>query len=234
MFKPFARPSASHSRLRKLYDAASHTWQSGIERLGYPAAYADFMTRAAPATGGGVVLDIGTGTGAFAEAWAARSGPADRLDLLDLSAPMLAVARGRLAHAASRVETIHATLGDPGVPSSAYDTVLCAHVIEHMPDPGAAIDWIAARLRPGGRLLLAVSRPHWCTTLVRLRWGNGSIRPEKVVSLLSASGLTEVAIKPFSSGPPQRTSCGYVATRGITFPLPAQQGSCHTPVIVLS
>jgi 2-polyprenyl-3-methyl-5-hydroxy-6-metoxy-1,4-benzoquinol methylase len=213
MIKPSALLSTRDSRLRRLYDAAANTWQGGIERLGFPAAYADFMDRAAPPAGGGVILDIGTGTGAFAEAWAARSGPGDRLDLLDISAPMLAVARERLARAATRVETIHAAIGAQCVPAGTYDTVLCAHVIEHIPDPAEAISWIAGRLRPGGHLLLAVSRPHWCTTLVRLRWGNASIRPEMVVRLLSAAGFAKVEIKPFSSGPPQRTSCGYVAMR---------------------
>lgn len=97
--------------------------------------------------------------------------------------------------------------------NSTYDAVLSAHVVEHFPDPAAAIAWLVARLRPGGRLLLAVSRPHWCTMLLRLRWGNASIRPDRVVALLREAGLEDITVLPFAAGSPRRTSYGYTARR---------------------
>ncbi|HEU0315962.1 MAG TPA: class I SAM-dependent methyltransferase, partial [Solirubrobacteraceae bacterium] len=39
-----------------------------------------------------------------------------------------------------------------------FDLVLCSEVIEHIPDPGAALTSIRRILRPGGRLIL--STPH--------------------------------------------------------------------------
>lgn len=222
MLNPFLDRLDPQARLRALYDAAASRWQSGLDRLGYPAAYADFMSRAlSGASAGSVALDVGTGTGAFATAWATQAGHADRLDLLDISLPMLEEARSRLAWSAEQVETIHMPLGAPGLPDSVYDTVLCAHVVEHLPDPAAAIDWLAARLRPGGRLLLAVSRPHWCTMLLRLRWGNASIHPDRVTILLQDAGLEDITILPFAAGPPRRTSCGFTARR----PRPAVGGT---------
>lgn len=45
-----------------------------------------------------------------------------------------------------------------GVPSGAYDTVLCLEVLEHVPRPDRAVRELARVLRPGGRLILSV--PH--------------------------------------------------------------------------
>ena len=216
MFNLFAKRNDGTSTLRGLYDAAAHSWQGGLERLGYPAAYADLMRRAVPDIDSGPmgqVLDVGTGTGAFADAWLAHAGGADRLDLLDMSAPMLQAAQCRLTGKAARITTLHTMLGDPTVPLAAYDVVLCAHVVEHVPDPQQAMQWLGARLRPGGLLILAVSRPHWCTALIRARWGNSAIAPARVERLLQDAGLQDIAILPFPAGPPRRTSCGYAARR---------------------
>lgn len=213
MFNPFRLRVDPHTRLRTLYDVAASHWQQSLDRLGYPAAYADFMARALPDSlpEGGTVLDAGTGTGAFAFAYMTRAGRPGRLDLLDISLPMLEQSRLRLCAHARQIEIVQAPLGTPMLPASSYDTVLCAHVLEYMPDPASGIEWLTERIRPGGRLLLAVSRPHWCTALLRLRWGNASIRPEKVVALLVAAGLEEVTAFTFAVGPPSRTSCGYAA-----------------------
>jgi ubiquinone/menaquinone biosynthesis C-methylase UbiE len=214
MFNLFARRNDGASTLRGLYDAAAHSWQGGLERLGYPDAYADLMRRAVPdiySVPMGQVLDVGTGTGAFADAWLAHAGGADRLDLLDMSDPMLQAAQRRLTGKAHRISLLHAMLGDASVPDAAYDVVLCAHVVEHVPNPQQALRWLGARLRPGGVLILAVSRPHWCTALIRARWGNSANAPTRFESLLQDAGLQDVAILPFPAGPPSRTSCGYAA-----------------------
>ncbi len=44
------------------------------------------------------------------------------------------------------------------IADAAYDTALCLSVIEHLPDPSAALSEIARALKPGGRLIL--SAPH--------------------------------------------------------------------------
>lgn len=199
--------------LADLYADVAAGWQAGIERLGYPAAYGALFA-AAPPGAPGRVLDLGTGSGAFAEAALRAAGrPAEHLALLDTSREMLVAAEARLAGRAP-ITFHHAPVGTDALPEAGFDTVLAAHVVEHLGDPAGALRWCRARLAPGGRLYLAVSRPHWCTALLRWKWGHRAYRPEAVLALLKGAGFADARHIAFPAGPPSRTSAGYVAVRG--------------------
>ncbi|MEL6570108.1 MAG: class I SAM-dependent methyltransferase [Pseudomonadota bacterium] len=200
------------SRLPQLYDAASTSWQDTIDRLGYPGAYAE-LAAAAFATdlsSRPKILDVGTGTGALAAAIIRRSGPPQSLDLLDVSENMLEIAGRALRAHGPRL--IHGAVGAVDLPERAYDVILCAHTIEHLPDPERAMSWMRRHLKPDGRIVLSISKPHWCTALIRWRWGHKAYRKTEVESLLATAGLTHLATVEFSKGPPRRTSQGYIAT----------------------
>jgi ubiquinone/menaquinone biosynthesis C-methylase UbiE len=93
------------------------------------------------------------------------------------------------------------------------DALLAAHLIEHFADPAAALAEMATLLRPGGRLWLVVSKPHWCNAIIWLQWRHRTYGPERVAALLDGAGFVVVEEYAFPSGPPSRTSRGYVATR---------------------
>ena len=192
------------------YAEAAQGWQAGLARLGYPQAYAALFAGAPPA---GRVLDVGTGSGAFAEAFLAGRPAPERLDLVDPVAEMLDVAGTRLTPLASDIRMIRSGLGSATVPEAGYDAVLCAHVVEHLDDPAGAVAWLASRVRPGGRLYLSVSRPHWCTALLRWVWGHRAYRPREVTGMLTGAGLAGIELQRYPKGPPSRTSCGYRAIR---------------------
>ncbi len=199
----------SASALSALYDVAAHGWQDGIEKLGFDAAYADLVAAALPDISTDArVLDAGCGTGDLSQALRAGTAHSGPLTLLDLSAQMLDQAARRFPQATRH----QAAIGGAHPPTAPFDLILCAHVIEHCDDPGAALRWLRALLAPGGRMLLAVSRPHWCTALVRWRWGHASYRPEELARLLMDAGFDAPRSFPFRSGPPSRLSCGYLAT----------------------
>lgn len=203
------RPPARSGALQTIYDAAATGWQDGISKLGFLAAYADLMSTAPRAKQAPRVLDIGTGTGAFAQAWLDAHGAPATLTLTDISGAMLEKAAQRLPAA----DTIKAPLGRSLQTLPPQNVVLCAHVIEHLEDPQTALGWLHDQLTHGGMLILALSRPHWCTALVRWRWGNAAYQPAQAVKMLEDAGFTDITLHPFKGGPPSRVSHGYIAIR---------------------
>ncbi|MFV2052482.1 class I SAM-dependent DNA methyltransferase [Aliiroseovarius sp. YM-037] len=204
--------ATGNGAIAALYNRAAKGWQAGIDRLGYAESYQALADRALqhhPITTTEHVLDAGTGTGALARAFAEQADVPPRFDLLDLSPDMLTEAARTVPNTERCLE---GPLGTPKV-TAQYDRVLCGHVIEHTDDPVASLSWLFDRLRPGGGLILAVSQPHWCTALVRWRWGNAAYRPDEVTAMLTDAGFDRTTVCPHASGPPSRISCGYLATR---------------------
>jgi len=186
-----------------------------ICKFGFVDAYGYLLDTAAadgvrPDSGRPRVLDAGSGTAAFALAFAHRFRKCE-IDLLDLSGEMLTRGAETL-----RTEGLVPGLicGDvrslPDRPQR-YDIILSAHLIEHVENAGAVLSALRAALAPGGLLVLVVSKPHWCTALVRLRWGHRAYRPAEMTALLSASGFDNIRTVRFPSGPPSRLSAGYIA-----------------------
>lgn len=207
----FDRPKhiARGGALRAVYDAAAMGWQDGISRLGFLTAYSELMAHSPRPGPDAQVLDVGTGTGAFATAWIARHGRPKALTLTDISPAMLAAAAERLAP----VRSLTVPLGTDMADVPPQDVVLCAHVIEHLDNPQAALTWLRDQLASGGTLIMAISKPHWCTALVRWRWGNAAFEPAQALQMLRDAGFVDVSAHAFSSGPPSRLSQGYIARR---------------------
>lgn len=194
--------------LTDLYDATARTWHGAVDRLGYPAAYR-LLIETAPMPAGSV-LDAGCGSGHFALAWIRRVGAPVRLTLLDPSQAMLDEAASRVGLVS---ETVNDGIGCDAIAPGGMDAILCAHVIEHLDDPESALAWVLSRLRPGGRLYLAASQPHWCTAILQWRWGHRAIRPHEMRAMLRRAGFAGVREVAFAAGPPSRTSRGYIADR---------------------
>ena len=209
--------SSKDKTLKSLYARFADRWHQGVLRLGYIAAYDQLVAddvdkRISPV---GPVFDAGTGTGAFALSFVQRHPEVTQLTLLDMSPEMLAQAVENLH--AKDVETIPrvGALGTNELAPNTYGTILCAHVIEHTEAPEEHLRWFCSRLTKGGTLLLSVSKPHWCTAIVRWRWGHKAYPPHQVLKMLEDAGFEEISEIRFKSGPPSRTSCGYRAKRPV-------------------
>ncbi|MCK0169280.1 class I SAM-dependent methyltransferase [Jannaschia sp. S6380] len=194
------------------YDAASTLWADKMRLLGYYDAYLGFLSHwAGRAADIRSVADVGAGTGAMAEAWTAVNGPDVDLTLIDPSASMLASGAFALGRRGIEVRRIAAPLSPLMV--APQDAVLAAHVIEHFADPVAALRDMATLLRPGGQLWLVVSKPHWCNAIIWLQWRHRTYDPDRVARLLDAAGFDLEDGYAFPSGPPSRTSRGYLARK---------------------
>jgi 2-polyprenyl-3-methyl-5-hydroxy-6-metoxy-1,4-benzoquinol methylase len=202
-----------------MYDRMAPIWSSVVNRLGFYSAYRSFVHDAVNQNHIDErqpkfrALDVGTGAGTFALAFLDNLNGNLEIDLLDNSNEMLATAQKALQVAGHRCKTIYAGLGQSERDMGDYDVVLAAHVIEHMADYQSAIQSLFNLLKPGGTLLLVVSKPHWCSKLVWLNMRHRVYTAPEVMDALHRSGFQACRPYYFSKGPPCRLSIGYVATR---------------------
>ncbi|MEV4629948.1 class I SAM-dependent methyltransferase [Micromonospora sp. NPDC049523] len=137
------------SESRAFFATRAATWDTkfGDDLPAYAAAVteADLLT-------GGVVVDIGCGTGRALPALRDAVGPYGIVIGLDLTPQMLTAARGHARRAAAEL-----ILGDArNLPfaDASVDAVFAAGLLTHLPDPEAGLRELARITRPGGRLVL--------------------------------------------------------------------------------
>jgi len=166
-------------------------------------------------TGGESVLEVGCGTGAVTVPLAQAVGEHGRVVAVDISEPMLGVARQRIAESGTHNVTL--LLGDAQVmplEQTAFDIATSRMGVMFFADPVAAFRNIGTALKPGGRLVFACWAPlaenrHWLISYdIALRhlgppaassdpvpgplaFGD----PDYVRRILSAAGLAEITIE---------------------------------------
>jgi len=130
-----------------------------IRRLvpGYPAmraAHMALLRKLVPADRRSVVLDLGGGTGALAEA-VAETLPLAEVEIWDTDPAMLAIARRRCARFGGRIRYIERSFASPLTPCDAVVACIALHHVKEMPAKGAIYRNIFTALRPGGAFLNA-------------------------------------------------------------------------------
>jgi SAM-dependent methyltransferase len=166
-------------------------------------------------TGGESVLEIGCGTGAVTLPLAAAVGEHGRVVAIDISDPMLGLARRRVDE--SGLGNITLLLGDAQVvafPLAAFDIVTSRMGVMFFADPITAFRNIGSALRPSGRLAFTCwaplsENPHWLISYnIALRHlgpprpspagAPGPLAfsdPDYIRRLLAAAGFAEIAIE---------------------------------------
>ncbi|MBO9444269.1 class I SAM-dependent methyltransferase [Ruegeria sp. R14_0] len=177
--------------------------------LGYFDAYLGFLSIGSPRDLGQNALDAGCGTGAFAEARAVIQ-PQGQVTLLEPSGKMLAQAEHALARKGVTATAVQSRL-EEFRPAQLKDCILAAHVLEHCENPTEALRHLRALAAPAARLWLVVSKPHWCNAIIWFQWRHRSYRPRQVAEMLGNAGWELEAEHSFPTGPPSRTSRGYLA-----------------------
>jgi SAM-dependent methyltransferase len=132
------------SGIRDAYSASAGAWAAGPDA--YYRRLADALVQAAgSAIRGASVLDVGAGTGAVTRA--GLDAGAARVVAADMSFGMLAHDRDRRPPAV--VTDIRAT----PFPSGTFDAATAGCVLNHLPDPAAAIRELRRVVRAGGVVL---------------------------------------------------------------------------------
>lgn len=124
---------------------------------GYPAmrtAHMALLKKLLPADQRSVVLDLGGGTGALAEA-VAETLPLTEVEIWDTDPAMLAVARERCARFGDRIRYVERSFASPLTPCDAVVACIALHHVKDMAAKGAIYRNIHAALRPDGVFLNA-------------------------------------------------------------------------------
>ena len=173
----FRAHAAEWDRIRKLH-IADEAVEAAIR-----AALADKPFRS--------LLDLGTGTGRMLELF----GPEIERGLgIDLSLPMLHLARDRLERAGLRHCSVrHGDIYDLPLGKDSFDVVILHQVLHFLDDGARAIAEAARVLRPGGRLLVVDFAPHE-EEFLREKYAHRRLgfAPETVTQWMTASGLKPV------------------------------------------
>ncbi len=106
---------------------------------------------------GETVLDVGCGCGETSALLAKAVGPQGRVVAVDVSSPILAEARTRLA-SFDNVETILADAATYPLPQDSFDLMFSRFGVMFFGDPTAAFSNIRKALKPDGRLVFACWR----------------------------------------------------------------------------
>ena len=135
------------------------------------------------------LLDIGCGTGLFLHL-AREAG----LQVRGIELSESAVAYARMNYG---LDVHHGTLENTDLPDQSFDIVTMWHVLEHLPDPVAALRRVARALKPDGLLLLGV--PNFDSIEARIfgrRWYSldaprhlYQFTPRTMATVLNAVGL---------------------------------------------
>jgi SAM-dependent methyltransferase len=165
--------------------------------------------------GGESVLEIGCGTGALTLPLTAAVGEHGRVVAVDISEPMLALARQRVDERG--LHNVKLLLGDAQVfafEPAAFDLATSRMGVMFFADPAAAFRNIASALKPGGRLVFACWGPlaenrHWLISYdIALRhlgppapqpaYAPSPLAfadPDYIGGILTAAGFAEIAVE---------------------------------------
>ncbi len=157
---------------------------------------------------GRTALDVGCGAGLLAEPLARMGAKVTAVD----AAPELITAAKTHADAAG-LAIDYRTIGVEGL-GGEFDLITAMEVIEHVADPRAFVASLAARLAPGGLLILSTpNRTAWSKLLtITLAEGMGRIprgthhydefiTPEELAAMLSAAGIEVIDVEGIAFSP---------------------------------
>ena len=140
--------------------APSYDLMNDLMSLGLHRLWKRFAVELSGVREGSRVLDIASGSGDLAAAFARRAGVAGEVWMTDINAAMLAVGRDKLADAGLVATLALADAEKLPFPSDRFDVVSVAFGLRNMTRKDAALAEMTRVARPGGRVLvLEFSKP---------------------------------------------------------------------------
>ncbi|MFM8953020.1 MAG: bifunctional demethylmenaquinone methyltransferase/2-methoxy-6-polyprenyl-1,4-benzoquinol methylase UbiE [Planctomycetaceae bacterium] len=216
------------------YDLVNRLLSGGID-----VWWRHVTVRRAPPPAAGAILDVCTGTGDLALAYAAKAGPRVRIVASDFCRPMLDRGVEKSRQTGLPVEWVEADATDLPFPTASFDLVTVAFGLRNIADTARGLAEMARVCRPGGTLgILEFSLPRnrlirngylWYFRRVLPFLGNAVARNrsdaytylnksveefpagEALATLVRAAGFDRVEIVPLTFG----IATLYVCHRGV-------------------
>jgi ubiquinone/menaquinone biosynthesis C-methylase UbiE len=113
-----------------------------------------WMLAAGDVRRGEACVDVGSGTGTMTRRLAGLSGPDGRVIGIEPNGMLREVAQARGSEVGATAEFCQGLATEIPLPDESVDVLWCERVLQHVPEPQAAIAEFARVLRPGGRALL--------------------------------------------------------------------------------
>lgn len=209
----------TNSELAKTYNQAARWWHQHLQILGYGRAYRQLWRslRKAGYLQNGFepknICDCGIGTAAFGLALAQTINSNVNIVGVDLSPEMLQTAQAKLAKAHIQHQVCRSDVRTLPFENSVFDTVISAHMLEHLPNPREGLKEMFRVLRPGAPLILVVTRSGILGSLIQWRWGNRCFSPNELINLMKEAGFSNFKVIPFPLGLARFTSSAYIGFR---------------------
>ncbi|AJC23282.2 class I SAM-dependent methyltransferase [Pandoraea pulmonicola] len=213
-------PSANQDQFALWNGPSGNAWvdnRAALDQMFVPLArfLIDRVHEAARRLPSGRLLDVGCGTGGATLAIASSLGERWQCTGADISAPMIAVARSRAAHARTPVEFLSGDVQTHDFPARQFDLVVSRLGVMFFDDPVAAFVNLRKAAKPRARLhalawrsvaenpfMTAAERAvmHLLPSLPPRQTGAPGqfafAQRERVESVLAASGWEDVALTP--------------------------------------
>ena len=150
------RVAGVFSSVATRYDVMNDLMSMGLHRL-----WKIFTIETSAVKAGDRVLDVASGTGDLARAFAKRVGPRGEVWITDINRPMLEVGRDRLADSGLLLPLAQCDAEKLPFPANHFDCVSVAFGLRNMTHKERALAEMHRVLRPGGRLLVLEFSKVW-------------------------------------------------------------------------
>jgi len=154
------------STYRRYYKSASKPKWKHTARNAYIASQRVEMIKSLVPRGA-AILDIGTGSGELLYV-----GRRNGLEMQGIEVDQAYAQFGRRSYGA---KIINESLRSAELPEQYFDLVTIFHVLEHLPDPQAALAKVYSVLKPGGYVLIEVPNVESLDTRFRQKWHPGHL-----------------------------------------------------------
>ncbi|MDA1117041.1 MAG: class I SAM-dependent methyltransferase [Proteobacteria bacterium] len=151
-----ARVDGVFDRVAPRYDLMNDLMSLGLHRLW--KAFAVGVARVRP---GERVLDVASGSGDLARAFAHRAGPQGEVWVTDINHSMLEQGRARLIDAGCLLPTVQCDAEHLPFPAARFDCVSVGFGLRNMTRKEAALAEMTRVLKPGGRLVVLEFSKIW-------------------------------------------------------------------------